>query len=150
MHFGHRLVAVAALLLSACAPHVPTEITPFVVDPGQAQVTLFRNSGSWNFVIKVDGRQVGKLARSAYMMLNIPAGEHLISAEDEILPGAPGPPEYSSYELKAVAGEQIYLRLRITERPVGKSLRRSKPLLEAAGEQQAQAEIQKSRRVEAQ
>ena len=150
VRFGQTLVAVAALLLSSCAPHVPTETTPFVVDPGQAQVTLFRDSGGQNFVIKVDAREVGKLAPSTYMMLNIPAGKHLISAEDEMLLGTPGQPRYSTYELEAVGGERISLHLALTQCPEGKSLRQCKPLLEAADEQRAQAEIQKLRRVGAQ
>ena len=150
MRFGQTLVAVAALLLSSCAPHVPTETTPFVVDPGQVQVTLFRNSGGQNFVIKVDAREVGKLAPSTYMVLNVPAGKHLISAEDEMLMGTPGQPRYSTYELEAVGGERISLHLALTQCPEGKSLRQCKPLLEAADEQRAQAEIQKLRRVGAQ
>ena len=141
---------IAAVLLSACASRVPTETTPFVVDPAKAQVTLFRDSGGRNFVIKVDGREVGKLAPSTYMLLNIPAGKHLISAEDEMLLGTPGQPRYSLYELEAVAGERIYLHLALTQCPEGKSLRQCKPLLEAVDEQRAQAEIQKARRVGAQ
>ena len=147
MRFGHRLMVIAALLLSACTPYVPTATTPFVVDPDQPQVTLFRNSGGRNFVIKVDAREVGKLAPSTYMMLNVPAGKHLISAEDEMLTGTPGQPRYSAYELEAVAGERIYLHLRLTQCPEGKSLRWCKPLLEAADEQVARKEIQSLRRV---
>lgn len=150
MRFGHRLIVIAALLLSSCAPHVPTAATPFVVDPGQAQVTLFRNSGGRNFVIKVDGREVGKVAPSTYMMLNIPAGKHLISAEDEMLLGTPGLPRYSAYELEAVAGERVYLHSGLTQCPEGKSLRLCIPLLEPADEQLARKEIQSLRRVGAQ
>jgi hypothetical protein len=81
------------------------------------------------------------------MMLNVPAGKHLISAEDEMLTGTPGQPRYSAYELEAVAGERIYLHLGLTQCPEGKSLRWCKPLLEAADEQLARKEIQSLRRV---
>jgi hypothetical protein len=84
------------------------------------------------------------------MMLNIPAGKHLISAEDEMLTGTPGQPRYSAYELQAASGDRIYLRVGLTQCPEGKSLKWCKPLLEAADEQRAQAEIQKLRRVGAQ
>jgi len=84
------LFALAVFAVSGCANGTPMSETPGAMNspaPGMARIVVYRKGVSGAAIqplIKVSGNDAGRCVSRGVFMVDVPAGEYLVSAETEV------------------------------------------------------------------